>query len=143
MLTVAVPNKGALSEGAVGILLDAGYRCKRHSRELVVRDVAHDTEFVFLRPRDIAVYVGNGTLDLGITGRDLAVDSGSDVNELMALGFGRSRFFYAIPKALDLTPDDFGGQRIATSYAALVKDDMARRGVDARVISAGQGKPNG
>lgn len=134
MLTVAIPNKGSLSEGAVKILKNAGYRCKRHSRELIVSDPDHDTEFVFLRPRDIAVYVGNGTLDLGITGRDLAVDSLSNVDELLALGFGRSRFFYAVPNACELTPDQFKDLRIATSYANLVRNDMEKRGLTADVI---------
>ncbi len=134
MLTIAIPNKGSLSEGAIDILRGAGYRCRRHGRELIMRDSEHNTEFVFLRPRDIAIYVGNGTLDLGITGRDLAIDSESDVTELLALGFGRSRFFYALPKESDLTPDQFGEMRIATSYPTLVRNDMKRRGINPRII---------
>ena len=77
MFKVAIPNKGALAEGAVKILTDAGYRCQRHSRELVVRDAAHEVEFIFLRPRDIAVYVGSGLIEAGLTGRDLAGDGGA------------------------------------------------------------------
>jgi len=134
MLKIAIPNKGALSEGAVKLLKEAGYKCKRSGRELMVTDVKNEIEFVFLRPRDIAVYVGNGLLDLGITGRDLAFDGDADVEELIGLNFGKSRFFYALPKEKALTPDDFNGMRIATSYPKIVLDDMKKRGLDVEVV---------
>ena len=88
MLKVAVPNKGTLSEPAAEMLREAGYRQRHESRDLTVLDLANDVEFFFLRPKDIAVYVGSGELDLGITGRDLAADSGAPVEELIVLGFG-------------------------------------------------------
>jgi ATP phosphoribosyltransferase len=134
MFQLAVPNKGALSEKALEILLNAGYRCNRHSRELVVRDTDHAVEFLFLRPRDIAIYVGQGIVDAGITGRDLALDSGAKVEEKLALGIGKSRFCYAAPNDVDWTPDDFGGKRIATSYPHIVRDDMKERGLEAEVV---------
>jgi len=134
MLQIALPNKGSLSEDAIELAREAGYRCKRDSRELVVRDPDNDVEFYFLRPRDIAVYVGSGLLDLGLTGRDLALDSDAEVAELMALGFGKSAFRYAVPKDKDVTPDTFGGLRIATSYPKLVQTDMARRGQDVTIV---------
>lgn len=134
MFKIAVPNKGALSEAAIQILKDAGYRCKRYSRELVVRDAEHNVEFIFLRPRDIAVYVGSGIIDAGITGRDLAQDSGAAVEEHLGLGIGRSRFCYAVPAQSGLTPEQFGGKRIATSYPRIVEEDMKRRGIDAEVV---------
>lgn len=134
LFKVALPNKGALSEGAVKILSDAGYRCKRHSRELVVRDADHDVEFIFLRPRDIAVYVGSGLVNAGITGRDLALDSQAPVEECLSLQFGRSRFCYAAPKGQGLTPDTLGGKRIATSYDNIVRADLKKRGIEASVV---------
>ncbi|MBI9087089.1 MAG: ATP phosphoribosyltransferase [Desulfobacterales bacterium] len=134
MLQIAIPNKGSLSEEAVRLVREAGYNCKRYSRELVVRDAAHSIEFIFLRPRDIAIYVSNGLLDMGITGRDLAVDSESEFTELLDLGFGRSRFHYAVPGESDLTPNDFDGLRIATSYPHLVHQDMEKRKMAARVV---------
>jgi ATP phosphoribosyltransferase len=134
LFKVAIPNKGALSEGAIAILADAGYRCKRHSRELVVRDAEHGVEFIFLRPRDIAVYVGSGLIHAGITGRDLARDSGAPVEEVLSLGLGRSRFCYAAPRGKGLTPDGLGGLRIATSYPNLVRADLTRRGIEASVV---------
>jgi ATP phosphoribosyltransferase len=134
MFKLAIPNKGALSEGAVKILSDAGYRCKRYSRELVVRDAEHEVEFIFLRPRDIAVYVGTGLIHAGITGRDLAMDSNAGVTERLALKFGRSRFCYAAGAGLGITPQDLGGKRIATSYPNIVQQDLEKRGLKADVV---------
>jgi len=134
MYQIAVPNKGALSEATVSLLKSAGYQCRRFSRELVVRDSEHEVEFLFLRPRDIAIYVGEGVVNAGITGRDLAQDSLSEVDEHLSLGLGKSRFCYAVPAEKALTPDDFGGLRIATSYPNLVQADLARRGVEATVV---------
>ncbi|NLF18669.1 MAG: ATP phosphoribosyltransferase [Lentisphaerae bacterium] len=134
MLQIAVPNKGALSDDAVALIREAGYRCRRSDRELRVTDRENAVEFTFLRPRDIAVYVGAGVLDLGITGRDLARDSGAEVVELLALGFGRAAFRYAVPNDSALTPEQFGGLRVATSYPTLVAADLAARGVAATVV---------
>jgi len=134
MLTIALPNKGSLSDGAVRLFEDAGFHCRRYGRELALRDSENNAEFIFLRPRDIAIYVGNGTLDIGITGRDLAQDSGAPVSEMLPLKFGRSAFHYAAPVDSSLLPDDFSGLRIATSYPGLVHADLTRRRVDARVV---------
>lgn len=134
MLRIALPNKGALSDGAVDIALAAGYRCCRSNKELMVVDAHNGVEFVFLRPRDIPVYVAGGILELGITGRDLVLDSEADVEELLPLGFGRSTFRYAVPVDDPRTPDQFGGLRIATSYPNLVRADMHRRGADVHIV---------
>lgn len=135
MLKVAVPNKGALSEGAVKLLTESGFRCQRYGRELVVTDAANDMEFLFLRPRDVAIYVGNGIIDLGITGRDLAADSGAEVAELMPLEFGRSRFCFAAPKELALTSvKQLDGKRIACSYPQLLKSKLTELGLNCPMV---------
>lgn len=134
MLQIALPNKGALSQEAVQLVKEAGYQCRRYGRELVVRDSKNDLEFIFLRPRDIAIYVSKGVLALGVTGRDLAVDSRASFSELLALRFGKSRFHYAVSAKSSLTPDQLGGCRIATSFPQVVADDLARRGLEAEVI---------
>lgn len=134
MLRVAVPNKGALSESATSILTEAGYRRRTDARDLTVLDPANQVEFFFLRPKDIAIYVGSGELDLGITGRDLALDSGAPVQERLALGFGRSTFRYAAPAGREWTIEDLYDKRIATSYPNLVLADLRRRGIEAEVI---------
>ena len=134
MLRIAVPNKGSLAEAASTMLKEAGYRQRRDARELVLADPDNDTEFFFLRPRDIATYVANGQLDVGITGRDLLLDSGASASERLALGFGRSTFRYAAPPGMFASPDDLAGVRIATSYSGLVRLDLNKRGIDAAVV---------
>ncbi|AXB42985.1 ATP phosphoribosyltransferase [Amycolatopsis albispora] len=134
MLRVAVPNKGALAGAASEMLGEAGYRQRHEQRDLTVLDPANEVEFFFLRPKDIPIYVGSGELDLGITGRDLALDSGAPVEEKLALGFGGSTFRYAAPAGRDWRPADLHGKRLATSYPRLVRDDLARQGIEAEVI---------
>ena len=134
MLRVAVPNKGALAAPAAEMLAEAGYRKRHDQRDLTVLDPANDVEFFFLRPKDIPIYVGSGELDLGITGRDQALESRAAVAERLSLGFGASTFRYAAPTDTDWKIADLEGKRLATSYPNLVKDDLATRGIKATVI---------
>lgn len=135
MLRIAVPNKGSLSQPAIDMLREAGYRSRRDGgRELVIRDTENDIEFFYLRPRDVAVYVGAGTVDAGITGRDLLLDSGAPAQERKALGFGQSTFRYAAPLGMAETIRDVTGKRVATSYDRLVADHLSRQGVEATVV---------
>ncbi|MBA3744449.1 ATP phosphoribosyltransferase [Sporichthya sp.] len=135
MLRVAVPNKGSLSEPASAMLREAGYRQRADGRELVLQDPDNGVEFFFLRPRDIAVYVGSGRLDVGITGRDLLLDSGAPAEEVLELGFGGSTFrFAALPGTADSGVTELGGLRVATSFPGLVAKHLAEAGVSAEVI---------
>jgi ATP phosphoribosyltransferase len=134
MLRIAVPNKGSLSEPASQMLAEAGYRQRSDSRELVLVDSDNDTEFFFLRPRDIAVYVGSGQLDVGITGEDLLLDSGAKAEAILQLGFGASTFRFAARAGTALETPDLAGKRIATAYPGVVTDYLARHGLAADVI---------
>jgi ATP phosphoribosyltransferase len=134
MLRVAVPNKGALAQPASEMLAEAGYRQRHEQRDLTVLDPTNNVEFFFLRPKDIPIYVGSGELDLGITGRDLAKESGAPVDERLALGFGNSTFRYAAPVGREWRVEELQGKRLATSYPRLVDDDLAKRGITAEVI---------
>lgn len=135
MLRIAVPNKGSLSEPTIAMLREAGYRSRRDGgRELVIRDAENEIEFFYLRPRDVAVYVGAGTVDAGITGRDLLLDSGANAREHMPLGFAHSTFRYAAPIGSASTLQDVAGKRVATSYDRLVADHLAGQGVAATVV---------
>lgn len=129
-----MPNKGTLSEPASEILSEAGYRRRTDTKDLTVVDPANNVEFFFLRPKDIAIYVGSGQLDFGITGRDLAAESDARVRERLALGFGSSTFRYAAPAGRDWTTADLAGKRIATAFPKLVQKDLAAKGIDATVI---------
>ena len=134
LLRIALPNKGSLSQPAAEILREAGYRQRTDSRELTLTDAENGVEFFFLRPRDIALYVGEGTLDLGITGRDLLLDSRAKAEEVMALGFGSSRFRFAARPGTASTLGDLTGKRIATSYAGVVRSYLEEHAIDATVI---------
>ncbi|WP_349827960.1 ATP phosphoribosyltransferase [Brevibacterium litoralis] len=134
MLRVAIPNKGALSEAATTMLREAGYSLRSSAKTLVHRDIDNEVEFFYLRPRDIAIYVGRGILDIGITGRDLLGESGADATEVMSLGFGKSRFHYAGPAGDFSDPAELAGKTIATSYPRLVEADLAARGIDATTV---------
>jgi ATP phosphoribosyltransferase len=133
LLRIAVPNKGSLAQAAVDMLRESGYRQRQDSKELTLVDVDNGAEFFYLRPRDIALYVGEGTLDVGITGRDLLLDSGAKAEEVMALGFGRSTFRFAGPEGRYTGLAGLQGARIATSYVGLVQQHLAEHGIDATV----------
>jgi ATP phosphoribosyltransferase len=135
LIRIAVPNKGSLSEAAAQMLREAGYAQRSDPKELVLLDEANGVEFFYLRPRDIAVYVGEGTLDVGITGRDMLIDSGAHADEVMPLGFGRSRFRFAGPTGGQRRIEDLHDQRLATSYPGLVGGYLAERGIHPRLIS--------
>lgn len=129
-LKVAIPNKGQLGEPARQMLREAGYLRSAGQRELMVHDPDNDVDFFFLRPKDIATYVGKGTLDLGVCGRDMLVDSGAPVTEVIELGFGHSTFRLASPPDMH----SVAGARIATSYPGLLLDWLERTGTQATVV---------
>ena len=133
LLRVAVPNKGSLSQSASEILRESGYRQRNDSKELTLIDAENGVEFFYLRPRDIALYVGEGTLDVGVTGRDLLRDSGAKADEVLELGFGRSRFHFAGPAGKFSDLSQLAGTRIATSYVGVVRAFVRERGIDATV----------
>ncbi|MBC7441657.1 MAG: ATP phosphoribosyltransferase [Ramlibacter sp.] len=134
MLRIAVPNKGSLSETAAQMLFEAGYTGRRDPRDLVVSDPLNDVEFFYLRPRDIATYVGSGALDVGITGRDLLLDSRSTAQEIASLDFGDSTFRFAGPAGRFSTLADLSGLRVATSYPGLVETFLAGHDVEVHLV---------
>ncbi|MFY1693402.1 ATP phosphoribosyltransferase [Plantactinospora sp. WMMB782] len=134
MLRIAIPNKGTLSGPAAQMLREAGYRQRADDRDLICRDEANDVEFFYLRPKDIATYVGSGDLDLGITGRDLLVDSASPAEEMLDLDFGAATFRLAARPETVATVDQIAGRRIATAYPGVVEGYLAEHGVAATVI---------
>lgn len=134
-LKVALPNKGSLAEPAISIFRSAGYRQRSDAKDLIFLDPENEIEFYYLRPRDIATYVGSGELDLGVTGRDLLIDSGASAQEIVDLEFGRSTMRFAAPEKSGITSlADINGKRIATSYPRLVADYLAKSGIVATVV---------
>jgi ATP phosphoribosyltransferase len=141
VLRIAVPNKGVLSDPAAEMLAECGYRQRRSIKDLAVYDPDSDTEFFYLRPRDIAVYVAAGTLDVGITGRDMLMETappdgeGGAAVEVMPLGFGRSSFRFAAPVESGIERiAQLGGKRIATAYPVLLHRYLDQAGIRAAVV---------
>jgi len=134
MLRVAIPNKGILSETAVTMLKEAGYATRRDTKELHVIDAENDIEFFYLRPRDIATYVGSGSLDVGLTGLDLLLDSRSPAQTVEDLRFGDSTFRFAGPAGVFSSLADLEGKRVATAYVNLVEDFLAKEGISVQLV---------
>jgi ATP phosphoribosyltransferase len=134
MLRIAVPNKGSLAETAAQMLAEAGYTGRRDPKELIVADPHNEVEFFYLRPRDIATYVGSGALDVGITGRDLLLDSRSSASEVTGLGFAASTFRFAGPAGQFEDIRELQGKRVATSYDGLVGDFLSKRGIQSALV---------
>jgi len=135
MLKVAVPNKGSLSESASVMLREAGYRQRTDPRDLVLIDPENEIEFYYLRPRDIAIYVGSGELEFGITGRDLLIDSGVKAVELLPLDFGKSTFRFAATDGSISDESQLTGKRIATAYPGLLQSYLDRNSISAQVVA--------
>ncbi len=134
MLRIAVPNKGSLADSSIAILKEAGYRQRTDSRDLVLMDPDNSVEFYYLRPRDIAIYVGSGELEAGITGRDLLIDSAALAEEVLALDFGGSTFRFAGPSSTAWKPADIEGKRVATAYPGLVEKHLKDLKISASVV---------
>ncbi|MFE0178067.1 ATP phosphoribosyltransferase [Streptomyces sp. NPDC059002] len=134
MLRIAVPNKGSLSGPASAMLHEAGYQQRKESKELVLVDPDNEVEFFYLRPKDIAIYVSAGKLDIGITGQDLLIDSGANAETILPLGFARSTFRFAAKPGTANGIEDLAGKTVATSYEGIVAKHLAEQGVDASVV---------
>jgi ATP phosphoribosyltransferase len=134
VLRIAVPNKGSLSGPAAQMLREAGYRQRTDERELVCRDAGNEVEFFYLRPRDIATYVGSGDLHLGITGRDLLIDAGAPATELLDLDFAQATFRFAARPETVSGVAELAGRRIATSFPGMVTRHLAALGITADVV---------
>lgn len=134
MLRIAVPNKGSLADSSIAILKEAGYRQRSDSRDLILTDAENGVEFYYLRPRDIAIYVGSGELEAGITGRDLLIDSGAQAQEILALDFGGSTFRFAGAAHRQWNMSDIEGKRVATAYPGLVEKHLSDLNITASVV---------
>ena len=134
MLRVAIPNKGSLAEDSISVLKEAGYKQRTDSRDLVLVDTENQIEFYYLRPRDIALYVGSGELEAGITGRDLLIDSGAQAVEILSLGYGGSTFRFAAPTGKKWSVQDIQGKRVARAYPGLVTAHLSKLGITSTVV---------
>lgn len=119
-LLFAIPKKGRMFERVNELLLGAGLHYRRPNRV----DIAHlkqlPVTLVFLPAKDIAAYVAEGKVDLGITGQDMVAEDGAVVNELELMGFGKCRLCLQAPIADKITSAaSLAGKRIVTSFPNL------------------------
>jgi ATP phosphoribosyltransferase len=133
-MKIAVPNKGSLADASIQVLKEAGYRQRSDSRDLVLTDAENGVEFYYLRPRDIALYVGSGELQAGITGRDLLIDSAASAEEVLPLDFGGSTFRFAAPVNSNWQIKDIAGKRVASAYPGLVQNYLGSAGIKAEIV---------
>ena len=133
-MKIAVPNKGSLADSSIQILKEAGYRQRSDARDLVLVDPENNVEFYYLRPRDIALYVGSGELQAGITGRDLLIDSSASAEEVLPLDFGGSTFRFAAPNGSTWKIEDIKGKRVASAYPGLVENYLGKLGIQANIV---------
>ena len=133
-MKIAVPNKGSLADASIQVLKEAGYRQRTDSRDLVLTDAENGVEFYYLRPRDIALYVGSGELQAGITGRDLLIDSAAQAEEVLPLDFGGSTFRFAAPASSNWQLKDISGKRVASAYPGLVENYLNGAGIKAEIV---------
>lgn len=133
-MKIAVPNKGSLADLSAQILKEAGYKQRSDSRDLILADKENGVEFYYLRPRDIALYVGTGELEAGITGRDLLIDSNANAEESLTLDFAASTFRFASPIGSNLKLQDIKDKRIATAYPGLVTNYLDKAGIRAEIV---------
>ncbi len=133
-MKIAVPNKGSLADASIQVLKEAGYKQRTDSRDLVLSDPENGVEFYYLRPRDIALYVGSGELQAGITGRDLLIDSAAAAEEILPLDFGGSTFRFAAPNGSSWKIADIEGKRVASAYPGLVSSYLTNAGIAAEIV---------
>jgi len=131
MVKIAVP-KGHLEETTVRLLEDSGIGAvNRESRQLFARTNDPEIELVFVRAQDIADLVAKGATDLGITGYDLVCESGSDVVELLDLGYGFTKIVVAAHEksGIKSAKDIKSGMRAATEFPKVAGRYFAEKGV--------------
>jgi len=134
-LRLALPTKGRLAEPAMALLHDAGIDVELSERRLsaVARNV--DLELLWVRTGDVAEYVRDGVVDLGLTGHDLVAERGDGLEPILDLGFGACSLVLAVPAGREVeSVEGLAGCRIATTFPRLTRDFLSQRGVDAQVI---------
>ncbi|KAH7913353.1 hypothetical protein BJ138DRAFT_1059212 [Hygrophoropsis aurantiaca] len=121
-LLFAIPKKGRLYEKCIEILSGADIQFRRHNRLDVCLVMNHPIALVFLPASDIPSFVGNGNVDLGITGHDVILEANMQdkVTEIQRLGFGKCALQVQAPESGAIkTVQDLAGKRVVTSFEVL------------------------
>ncbi|HYI66539.1 MAG TPA: ATP phosphoribosyltransferase [Candidatus Limnocylindrales bacterium] len=134
-LRLAVPNKGRLAEPAVDLLRNAGLEFELSERRLSASVRNADIELLFVRTEDVAEYVADGLVELGLTGADLVAEHGGALRTVLPLGFGACSLVLAVPREAEhASAADLAGCRIATSFPRVTSAFLDAEGVQAQVV---------
>ncbi|MEA4999074.1 MAG: ATP phosphoribosyltransferase [Candidatus Limiplasma sp.] len=135
MLSIALP-KGRLGDKVYQLFRDHGYPCAameaEDDRRLVLRDEASGVQYLLVKPSDVAIYVEHGAADVGVVGKDVLLEGGNDVYELLDLGFGRCNMCVAAP--VGFREDLSAPLRVATKYPAIAKRYYAGKSREIEII---------
>jgi ATP phosphoribosyltransferase len=136
MLKIALPNKGRLSNDARSLLADAGLEVRTSGDRSLTASLGGEFEAIFLRAQDIPEFVADGVADAGITGWDLAVESGRDVTSLLDLEFGSCTVVLAAKdeSRYGSLEEITGAPRVATSFPRITRDFFEKAGRKVEVV---------
>lgn len=133
-LTIAVA-KGRLQTEALALMASAGVIVSSEalsSRRLAIEDESGSYRFIFVKPADVPVYVEHGIADCGVVGRDVLLESGTDLLQPLSLNIGRCRIAVAARTGVSLS--HLGMLRVATKYPRLAAAHFAAHGRPVEVI---------
>lgn len=120
-IRIAIPSKGRLSKPSIQVLQEAGVNILKKERTYVSETSDSRFDAVFARAFDVPIYIQYGAADLGITGHDVILERGSDIHELLDLGFGKCQLVVAVPEnsGIRSVNDIPTVARVATEYPNL------------------------
>jgi len=134
-MIIAIPNKGRLSQPAIDLLIQAGIKPEVENRKLIVPTNNPNISVLYARARDIPEYVYMNAAQAGITGYDMILESGVDVDILLKLGFGKAKLVVAVPAYSEIKSiEDLDGKRVATEFKRITENFFKKRGIDIEVI---------
>ena len=134
MLNIALP-KGRLGMKVYDMLADIGYECPEileDNRKLIFENEKNGVRYLMVKPSDVTIYVENGAADIGVAGKDIILEQGSDVYELLDLGFGKCRMCVAAP--CSYREDAERPLRVATKFPNIAKNYYLSRNREIEII---------
>ncbi|MBP2133204.1 ATP phosphoribosyltransferase [Methanomicrobium sp. W14] len=139
ILRLAIPNKGRIADPVIELVESGGLKLENsRTRRLISKTSDPDIEVLFARPADIPEYVANGAADIGITGRDMVLERGSVVDEILDLKSGHARLVLAVPEDSGITSSkQLGGMKVATEFPGICGKYFDEIGVDVVLVPVG------
>ncbi|HVP94125.1 MAG TPA: ATP phosphoribosyltransferase [Methanoregulaceae archaeon] len=139
IIRLAIPNKGRISQPVMELMEKSGlHLLDSGQRRLISRTPDPHIEVLFARPVDIPEYVATGSADLGITGRDLVAERGSQVDQLLDLGVGKATLVLAVGEESPAkSVQDLAGAKIATEFPSITRSYFKRHKIPVDIVQVG------